>query len=574
MDEERKIFCIPSISTLVIVITPLLLLPLPVYIPGKESLIVYISLLVSVYWASACLPLSVTGIIPVFLFPAAGILTNKEATSAFFFPGLWLFTGSIIFAIAVQSSNLHFRIALKMLLLIGTRPKRLLLGFMVTAFILSMFLANLAVVAMLMPIAEEVLNEMEKPTASEERLNLELNESKLLKINLTDKEDASPLMEDGNNQSEHAQNHANRMKRFRVALTLSVSYSSAVGGIGTIPGSAGNVAVVAMLKDLYPDSPEISYGQWFLYCTPCAAVTLILMYAWILWYHLGFSSKEEMDENFSARKMMMKKYDELGPITWDQLWILILFLTTVVFWFTRSPGFCTGWGDGVMDGYVADGTVVMATSFLLFLIPNQKPVVFDRPDKAKRRSVPLLTWKVFEAKFPWGILFVVGGCLTIAKAFESSNLPDILEEALSFLAWIPPWLTCLVAALFTTYVTECMSGIAALTLIFPVMKGVAKTTHIHPFYFSMPPAQACSLAFMLPVATVPTTLAYSYGHFTIKDMIKTGWLLNLVGVFVIMLGTHTYGGFIFNFDQYPLWAETLNASQAGEIYNLTLNNTL
>nr|CAB3266109.1 solute carrier family 13 member 5-like [Phallusia mammillata] len=556
--EKGRFLQIPSFSALVLVLTPILLSPLPVIVPGKESDCAFVILWVALYWITGCLPLGVTSLLPVIVFTFMEILTLTEVTNAFFFNGIWLLLGSISLAIAAQTAQLHLRISLKILLLIGTSPKRLLFGFMLVTYFLSMVISNVVITAMMIPIVEGVIEEMKQQEKYGKNKNL--HECMVLEEKHSNQSNAEieHLPEDTHMDTE--------MRNLAKGLTMCIPYASSIGGVASLTGTWVNIIVVTVLKASFPRSEEIGFATWFFYCFPASLITFVVAYFWLMWLYFGISHPrmwfKRRDKSIDATKILLEgEYVKLGPIRWKEKWVLAVFCVTLFLWFTRRPGFMPGWSQLIDGKYVNDGVVALTTVFILFLIPQEKPTIFTSKTYRKqqrKRSKSILSWFDIQKYFIWELIFIVGAGLTLAEGAKKSGLSTYLANQLSFLVNYPPWLACLCLSLFGMAITECTSNTAVTNIMLPILVKVAVAMRVHPYYICLPTVLSVSLAFMLPVATPANAVAYSSGHFKIVDMLKAGWFLNLVGVLFITLSINTYGVVFFNLNQYPDWANIQN----------------
>jgi len=153
-------------------------------------------------------------------------------------------------------------------------------------------------------------------------------------------------------------------------------------------------------------------------------------------------------------------------------------------------------------------------------------------------------------------LFLIAGGFALAEGSEVSGFSKWMGDQLTFLDGIEPWAICLVVTLIVCIFTECSSNTATASLFVPILAELAKNLCVHPLYLMLPPVLASSLAFMLPVATPPNAIAFSFGHLKVIDLVKAGWLMNLLGVGVISLFINTYGISFWGLDEFPAWAVT------------------
>uniref|UniRef100_H2YTW3 Citrate transporter-like domain-containing protein n=1 Tax=Ciona savignyi TaxID=51511 RepID=H2YTW3_CIOSA len=438
-----------------------------------------IILLMAIYWITEVVPLAVTALIPLILFPMTGIMTSKEVSKAYFTDTNWLFIGGLMIAVAIENSELHRRIALRVLLLFGTKPRRLMAGFMATTFFLSMWISNTATTAMMLPIVEA--------TQGKEQREIEASVNE-------------------------------KMERLVKGITLCVPYAASIGGTATLTGTAPNLVLAGQFQIIFPNATQdLSFGTWMAYSFPNAFVILLLSYAWLSWLFIGFGLFLRQKRN--AESVLRREYRTLGGMRWEEGTVLTVFILTAILWFFRKPGFMPGWGQ-LFNGNVSDGTVAMTMSFILFMLPRERPE-------------PIVDWPTMERKFPWSVALLLAGGFALASGATKSGFSVWMGNQLRFLGGLQPWAICLVVSIVVCLFTECSSNTATTTLFVPILAQLAQVLEIHPLYLLVSPVLSASLAFMLPVATPPNAIAFAYGRLKVLDLVKAGWMLNIIGILVL-----------------------------------------
>ncbi|KAM4748881.1 solute carrier family 13 member 1 [Rhinophrynus dorsalis] len=596
-----------------IVLTPLLLLPVPLLIKTKEAECAYVLFVVAIFWLSEALPLSVTAFIPALMFPLFGILPSKSVASTYFKDFHLLLTGVICLATSIEKWNLHKRIALRMVMLVGVNPGWLMLGFMFSAAFLSMWLSNTSTAAMVMPIVEAVAQQIINAEAEVDAMQmsstgginneaLELDEKKSECHTNCAPEKSLNGHTNGSVTAWNIDTYANMdecqigacsekekeitedppvstEKRYRTkkdhmmckAMGLCIAYSSTIGGLTTITGTSTNLIFAEQFNTRYPDSTDINFGTWFLLCIPISVILLLLSWIWLQWLFFGFNfkemfkcGKEKTEREKASSKVITDEYKKLGPLSYQEIVTLILFILMALLWFTRDPGFVPGWSSlfPKYSGYATDSTAALLLGLLFFIIPAY-PWTKTTSGKSNSISyVPLITWKEFQACMPWDIAILVGGGFALAEGCEVSGLSQWIGNKMIPLGSLPIWLVVLISSIIVTSVTEVASNPATITIFLPILAPLAEAINVNPLYILIPTTLCTSFAFLLPVANPPNAIVFSYGHLQVIDMVKAGLGINILGVLVVMLAISTWAIPMFKLDTYPSWAPIINPTNA------------
>ncbi|OPJ78637.1 solute carrier family 13 member 2 isoform B [Patagioenas fasciata monilis] len=411
-----------------------------------------------------------------------------------------LFIGGLLMAIAIENWQLHKRIALRVLLITGVRPALLLMGFMIVTAFLSMWISNTATTAMMVPIGQAVLEQLQKSEAESstagqvsENINkaFELQEeaTKPESSKETEKKDVGNshvlTVEEDKKRNENLLDE--KHKQFSKGMSLCICYSASIGGIATLTGTTPNLILQGQVADF-----RKNFG--------CAA-----------------SASEKAKEQH-AYNIIKEESNKLGSMKFPEIAVLILFVLLVLLWFTRDPGFIPG-------------------------------------SKSNIRAPPaLLDWKTVQQKMPWNIVFLLGGGFALAKGSEESGLSSWLGSKLTPLQQIPHPAIALLLCLLVAMFTECTSNVATTTLFLPILASMAEAICLNPLYVMLPCTLSASLAFMLPVATPPNAIVFSYGQLKVIDMAKAGFMLNILGVLTISLALNTWTSSLFQLQTFPSWA--------------------
>uniref|UniRef100_A0A4X2L8Q7 Solute carrier family 13 member 4 n=1 Tax=Vombatus ursinus TaxID=29139 RepID=A0A4X2L8Q7_VOMUR len=559
-----------------------------------EAACAYVLIVTAVYWVSEAVPLGAAALVPAFLYPLFGVLRSSEVAAEYFKNTTLLLMGVICVAAAVEKWNLHKRIALRMVMMAGAKPGMLLLCFMCCTTLLSMWLSNTSTTAMVMPIVEAVLQElvsaeeeqvMAAPdnSSTEETEPISLGEKngppslELIFVNEEGtvhflwQERLLVLPPDPRNLELSIKYRSQHDRMVCKCLSLSISYAATIGGLTTIIGTSTSLIFLEHFNNQYPNAEVVNFGTWFLFSFPISVIMLVVSWFWMHWLFLGCNFKETCSlskkkktkrEELSERRIQAE-YEKLGDISYPEMVTGFFFILMTLLWFTREPGFVPGW-DSFFEkkGYRTDATVSVLLGFLLFLIPAKKPC-FAKKDKGESREdamemEPIITWKDFQKTMPWEIVILVGGGYALASGSKSSGLSTWIGHQMLSLSSLPPWAVTLLACILVSVVTEFVSNPATITIFLPILCSLSETLHINPLYTLIPVTMCISFAVMLPVGNPPNAIVFSYGHCQIKDMVKAGLGVNVIGLVVVMVAINTWGINLFHLDTFPVWAKVSN----------------
>ena len=459
-------------------VTGLILFVVMLFMPTPEGLtqdawkVAAVVVLMAVWWATEAIPVPVTALLPLALFPLLQITSFKIAALPYANPNIYLFLGGFMLAIAIERTGLHKRMALKMILAAGSSGMKLIGGFMLVAALISMFVMNTSTTLMLLPIGLAVCSVVSTTIPG---------------LNDQDK------------------------KFFDTALMLGIAYAATIGGMSTLVGTAPNIVFSAFMLETY--GVEISMIDWMTLGVPLAAVMLIS--AWIILtkyvFPISFITSNDTKEH------LHRMLDDLGPLSKDELKISVIFGLTALAWIFRK-----GLDNFELLSGLTDAGIAIISAILLFMIPSSN----NKDD--------LLNWDSSN-KLPWGLLILFGGGLSIAAQINSTGLGVWIGEGLSILGTVPPIMLIFLVAALIIFLTEITSNVATTSTFLPVFGAVAIGLGILPVSLTVPVCLAASCAFMLPVATPPNAIVYGSGKFTIATMMKAGFVLNIIGIFVVTL---------------------------------------
>ena len=464
-----------------------------------------IAVLMAILWITEAVPLAVTALIPIVTLPLFGILSSGDTAKAYMNSIVFLFIGGFLIALSMQRWNLHRRIALTIIYAIGRRADFMVLGFMAAAAFLSMWISNTATSVMMLPIGLAIVSKIEE----------EFGESRSHKITL--------------------------------ALMLGIAYGCSVGGVATLVGTPTNLAFVRIFQETFPEAPPIAFGQWLIIGLPFAVTLLFVIWFLLTKVLCRFDKGLVLD-----RSVIRRELDQLGPMSYEEKVVLVLFFTTALLWTFRRDlvlGFITipGWSN--LSGaflLIDDGTIAILMAIVLFFIPARQLDIGER----------ILQSDVF-AKIPWDIILLFCGGFALAAGFSASGLSQFIGQSFSALGTVNVLLLVLAICFCVTFLTELTSNVATLSMLLPILGSWAVGISVHPLLFAVSATISASMAFMMPVATPPNAVVFGSKRIRIIEMARTGLMLNFVAIFFTLVAVYLLFPYLTgdSLSDFPVWAK-------------------
>jgi sodium-dependent dicarboxylate transporter 2/3/5 len=442
------------------------------------------TLWIAVWWILEVIPIAATALLPIILFPLTGALSLNETTAAFGHRYIFLYIGGFILAIAIEQWNLHRRIALNIIHIIGTNIKSIILGFMVATAFLSMWISNTATSVMMLPIGMAIVSQLR----------------------------------------DNPNTIADENRIFGKALMLAIAYSASIGGVATLIGTPPNLVLAGIVQELY--NIEITFAQWIIVGLPISIIMLAICWGYLT--NIAFTFQQKTFPGGKAE--IQRQLKELGPISYEEKLVLAVFVATAIAWITRSF-FLSKIIPGIDDTIIA---VIAAIG--LFLLPA---------GKGKDRKI--IRWNE-AVNLPWGILLLFGGGLALADGFKSSGLAEWIGSQMTLLQGVSLIVLLLVLVAAVNFLTEITSNLATTAMLLPILAPLAGMIDVHPYILMVGATLAASCAFMLPVATPPNAVVFGAGYLKIPDMVRAGIWLNIISIIIITLLVYTTLPLLWDFN--------------------------
>ncbi|MBN3519262.1 DASS family sodium-coupled anion symporter [Algoriphagus lutimaris] len=439
--------------------------------PAAQSMLA-LAAWMAIWWISEALPIAATAFLPLIFMPLLGILPIAEVSENYMHPTVLLYMGGFLLATGIEKWNLHRRIALNIINLLGTDLRRIVLGFILATGILSMWISNSATSLMMLPIGLAVVNQF---------------------------------------KSQLGESNTSIADRLGKNIMLGIAYSASIGGLATLIGTPTNAIMAAVINDLYDYS--IGFNEWMAFGLPLVAVLLM-----ICWYYL-VSSANPLPKSFSlpdGKNIIGTQLKALGKISYEEKSVMIVFGTVCLAWILRSFVLVK-----LLPG-IDDTIIVLIGVVLLFILPSSSGE--DR----------ILDWKTAE-RIPWGVLILFGGGLALAAGFKETGLAEWIGQRFTLIEGISFFFLLFIIIASVNFLTEVTSNVATASMLLPILASVAFKLDLHPFGLMVGATLAASCAFMLPVATPPNAVVFGSGYLRMKDMVSAGFWLNVISIVLVTL---------------------------------------
>lgn len=438
------------------------------------------------WWITEAIPIYATALIPLVMFPYLGVFDVSRAASSYANSIIFLFMGGFIIALGLEKHNLHRRIALNLIRITGTGANGIILGFMLATFFLSMWISNTATAVMMLPIATSVVSIIKEQVG------------------------------DGNTKG---------FKLFALALFLGIAYSANIGGTSTIIGTPPNVVLMGYFKEFY--DYEVAFSDWILIGLPTAILLMLLTF--ILLTRVMYRNK--LGEISGASGVLRQHLKDMGPFGQNEKLVTLIFGLTALAWIFKNPV-----NNLIGFTLLNDTVTAMSGGVLMFITPIHW-----------KSGENLLDWDDM-IKLPWGILILFGGGICLANGMAETGLIQLIGETISNYPGIEGWVLILVLTTLVLFMTELMSNVALITIFIPVVFGIAQGLGMDPLLLSIPVTFAASCAFMMPISTPPNAIVFASGHIRIKDMVRAGFILNIISIIILVLFSQGLFRWVFGGD--------------------------
>ena len=431
-------------------------------------------------WTTEAVPIAWTSLLIPALAVLLGIADAKTAFAGFGDPILFLFFGTFLLTTAAFDHGLQARLTHAVLDRESMRrdPAKLLWAVAILGCTISMWVNNTATTALLLPVA------------------------------LTAVRRAGP--------------------RLLTGVLLMTAYGPSLGGIATPVGTAPNLIGLRLLANATGET--VSFARWVLDFMPLALLFTLLSG---MWFHL-LSRREHRRAEPGADAPPVRVAGAPGTGRWSlaERTLVPLYALVILLWILpgilqatalRDAGWLKTWSSRLPETCVP-----LLGGLALFLLPAQ-----SRATRMPGKPVRILDASVL-GRIDWSTLLLFGGGLSLGGLMFETGLARALGDAIFHVIPVQGmfgivFASCLMAVL----VSEVTSNTASAGLVVPIVLALAQAAGVDPLKPAIAATVACSFGFMLPVSTPPNALVYSTGQVRIRDMVRFGFLLDVVGILLI-----------------------------------------
>ena len=448
-----------------------LFLPNPEGLSSEGRITAAVFLLMGIWWAFEAIPLQITALMPLILFPLLNVEEIAVISREYMNKVQFLFAGGFIIALAIQKWGLHKRVALNILKFSGLNSQGIVASFMVASAVLSMWVMNTSTAIMLLPVGISVI--------------------KVINDTVNDITD-------------------NQKFNFQLCLLLGIAYAASVGGIATPIGTSPNGVLIQFASNNY--DYDIGFANWISIGLPITLGLgpIIWIFLTRIIFPVNFSATQESKDKLNS---MLK---ELGPMSNEEKKVIVVFLITAFFWIFRQlidnlPGLA------LLD----DSVIAISGAVSLFFI------------KERKNKNKLLIWDDVQNGFPWGLIFLFGGGMALAFVVNDSGLALWLASLIPSETYF--WIILLTVIVMVVLLTELTSNLTTTITFLPVVASVGLNMGIDPLLLILPLTISASCAFMLPVATPPNSIVYASNLIPIQKMVRAGIFINISSIFYVFI---------------------------------------
>lgn len=473
-------------------------------------------ILMATCWISEIIPLSITALFPVVLFPFLGVLSASVVSQQYFNNTIFMFLAGFLLSLAMERWYLHIRIALYITSFFES-PRSILFGVMFASFFLSMWISNTAAALMMVTNVTALVETLENHYGKK------------------------------------------KMANFSKAVMIGIAFACNIGGIGTLIGTPPNMTFIELFNKAFGDRegvPEITFSNWMFAVFPPIFVFFLIDWAFFAFCYCPSQEELRIDKGYCK-----SEYKKLGPASYEEKVVFAAFILLALLWLFRADmdlGSFTihGWSSLFSDDIaknISDGSVGMLIVLLLFFIPTKKCI---KRENKEDDDACIMTWNTAK-KLPWDLVLLFGGGFALAEACKQSGLSNWIANIMAGMQNWPVFLAILCMNVLMCVLTSFTSNTATASIVLPIMVSISQSIQRNPLLVMIPMTISASCAFLLPIGTPPNLVVFGSKRVTMMDMVIAGAVTTVFALAVNMFIAFVTCPMVYKFDinEFPDWAK-------------------
>ncbi|MFT5253057.1 MAG: sodium-dependent dicarboxylate transporter 2/3/5 [Flavobacteriales bacterium] len=458
----------------------------------KIGIMLGITLWMLGWWITEVVPIGITSLLPILLFPLTGIISGEDISKVYFNEVIFLYIGGFLLALSIEKWEVHKRIASHTLMIFGKSIFQILAGFMLISSLLSMWMSNTSIALLMLPIGVFVIEKLTEIYGEKE------------------------------------------LGKFKTGLLLGIAYASSIGGMATLIGSPTNLVFIKTYESHFKNGPTINFANWLIFAFPIYIILIIVAFLILFFFFKPKKKLEIIDNTFFQIENM-----KLGKVKYEQkvvlfifflFALLLIFRADIVIGSFRIPGWSNLFSKSY---YIIDAVVAAFISILLFIIPSKNIAGSN-----------IMDWNTAN-RIPWGIILLFGGGFALEKGFEVSGLTFWFASKIDLLSGNQIIIIILAACFIALLMTQLVANITVVQALLPLCVALSISLKINPLYLMLPITLSASAAFMLPISTPPNAILLATGQIKMKEMLLPGIILVIISGLVISFAMYYWGSYVF-----------------------------
>lgn len=516
-------------------LTPILLLPLFVFHNTPKTRCAYVMVLVFINWVTRTLPLGVTALMPLLYLPALRIISYDKVVGIYMNNTVLLTLAAIMMSISIETTNLHTRIALWVLLRCGQSLRNIMAGYTAATFLITLLLKNSATLDIMVPVVDATVHEIHY-------IHMKDMYTQRFGSDTKKKPSVSYIAKALSLDDIHMRRITTRFIKIRKVLLITVAYTASLGSVGTLSGTITNYVTKMIVMSRFPKVDSVTFLSWMTAFLPVAFFEVLMAFIVLYFMHMRRLATDFRKE--AIRDAFLVKYRSLGNVTSAEKVVMVVLAVVFFLWSTRKAVFFKGWAHWLHMSEVDDTSVAFMAVAVLFAVPMSR-------DNLEKR---ILSWSVVKHKMAWGMLLTFGGGLALGIASEITHLSSEFVVLIEHLNIRTPLQMQVLISLIAALLTEFTPNDAAATMLLPVVMSLACKLKLNPLYLVFPVCLSVTQACIFPASSSVIAIICDEGHVNTKDLLIPGIIVKLFCQIVNLAFINTLGEYVFNLNTFPQWA--------------------